>query len=104
MGFGQVWGWSNKTAERHKWSSVFSSVFPPAEVSDLQQCSKENGKIKLEQIGRAPVFPRTICDRRFSKTSDQFMQIQKTKRKQEMCGSDSRAQSLRAGNMMYEPI
>lgn len=32
----------------------------------LQRCGQENGKNKLKQIGKTPVFPRTICDEHFS--------------------------------------
>lgn len=55
-----------QTAERQKWSNLFPVFFLWVKSQILHYCSKENGRSKLKQIGKAPVFPRTICDQLFS--------------------------------------
>lgn len=66
-GFCQLQGCSNQTAERQKLKLFFSPVFSLRLKSQkLQCCGQKNGKNKLKQIGKAPVFPRTIWDQHFS--------------------------------------
>lgn len=68
-GFGPKWVLSAlglQQSDCWKTETLFPCVSPQTEVLDtVVAVVNKNGKSKLKQIGRAPVFPRTICEQHF---------------------------------------